>query len=91
MTSCLAFSIFSEDISTIKKSSSAEHTVRNLHVLDFALEADEKDRPEVGPFGSAWRSPGSESVQKVALVSRRSNLSARAKRLIVRAVRLLIS
>jgi hypothetical protein len=43
------------------------------------------------PVGPARRGPGSESVQKIAPISRRSTVSARAERLIVRAVRSLIS
>ncbi len=47
--------------------------------------------PGGGPVGRAWRGPGSESVQKIALISRRSTVSARAERLIVRTVRSLVS
>ena len=58
----MAFSIFSEDISTIKKSSNAEHIVQNLHVFDFALEADEKVGEVIEALSSGAKESGGSGL-----------------------------
>ncbi len=58
----MAFSIFSEDISTIKKSSNAEHIVQNLQGFDFALEADEKVGEVIGALSSGAKESGGSGL-----------------------------